>query len=143
VILPEGASGVLEAMALARFPHHELPLAASGAENRIILNRVAWSARGIELSPLGAELTHWEVDPGGLTSGGVIEAASPEGSGLRAWLHVEGGAPLPAADVSFDPARGFFRARFAGITVEAAREGRLVLLLCHPPGGGSPSAGGE
>lgn len=143
VILPEGPSTVLECLALARFPGGELPLAAAGAENRIILNRVAWSEGGIELSPLGAELTHWEVDSGGLTSGGVIEAASPEGSGLRAWLHVEGGAPLPAADVSFDPARGFFRARFPGIAFEAAREGRLVLLLCHPPGGGSPSAEGE
>ena len=143
VILPEESFGVLECLALARFPEGELPLAAAGAENRIILNRVAWSEEGIELSPLGAELTHWEVDPGGLTSGGVIEATSPEGSELRAWLHVEGGAPLPAADVSFDPAQGFFRARFPDIAIEAAREGRLVLLLCHPPAGGSPSADGE
>jgi hypothetical protein len=142
-ILPEGASGVLEAMALARFPDHELPLAASGPENRIILNRVSRTGEGIELSPLTAELTHWECGPGGLTSGGVIEAASPEGSELRAWLDIEEGAPLAASDVSFAPARGIFRARFPGVAMEMARRGRLILLLCHPAGGGSPVAGGE
>jgi hypothetical protein len=143
VILPEGAPGVLESLALARPPGGELPLAAAGIENRIILNRVAWTAEGIELSPLLAEITHWGCGPGGLTSGGVIEAASPEGSELRAWLDMEAGAPLPAADVSFAPAGGFFRARFPGVSKEMARQGRLVLLLCLPAGVGSPSSGGE
>lgn len=143
VILPESAPDIFQCLALARFPEDELPLAAAGVENRILLNRVVWTGRGIALSPLGAELTHWQAGPGGLTVGGVIETASPEGSELRAWLEVEAGPPLPAAEVDFDPAQGFFRARFPGVGGDEVSRGRLILLLGHPPEGEAPGDDGE
>ncbi len=143
VALPQEPPGVLETLALARFPEHGLPLAASGDENRILLNRAHWGVDGLDLSPMTAEITFRNEDPGGLTFGGVLDGESPEGSELRVWWDLGGEAPIPAGEVSFAPGDGFFRARFQGLTGDAARRGRPLLLLCLPrpaqslPGGGS------
>jgi hypothetical protein len=137
-VLPRAPMDVLASLALARFPDHELPLAAAGSENRIVLNRAGWSDEGLELTPVGAELTLWKSGPDGLTLGGVLDEGAPAGSELRAWWDRPGEAPVPASETSFNPAEGFFRASFDGLSGEMAREGRPVLLLCCPAGRNDP-----
>lgn len=139
LILPESSLDVLESLALARFPDHELPLAAAGDENRIVVNRARWTTHGLELRPMRAELTFQEITPRGLTVGGVIEGITFPDLDLLAWWEVAGGPPIKASEVNYASSEGFFRAHFPGLSQELARKGRLLLLLCDPAEPESPS----
>jgi hypothetical protein len=128
--LPPEPRDVLTALALARFPDRELPLAAATGENRIVLNRAARTGEGIELDPVGAEITLWQSGAHGLTLGGVLDEGVPDGSELHAWWDVPDGPPVPASETRFNAGEGYFRAHFAGLSDEQERQGRPLLLVC-------------
>lgn len=130
VRLPEALHSVLERLAFARLPDHELPLAAASDESRMHLNRAAWTPEGIDLVPEGAELTVWRATEGGVTVGGRIEGPIRPNSELLCWWHCTGRPPVPAGEVDFSEDGGFFRARFEGLSQDELENGRPVLLLC-------------
>lgn len=139
LVLPETSVDPLLSLALAQFPDHELPLAAAGPENRLIVNRARWTPHGLELRSMQAELTFQEISPKGLTVGGILEKPAPPTSELTAWWHVSGSPPVKASEVSYASNQGFFRVHFPGLPRELARTGRLLLLLGDPADPDGPS----
>lgn len=123
----------LERLALAQFPDHELPLAAAGDSNWVLVHHVVWTPRGPDLVPGRAELTVRRAADAGIILGGRIEGSLPAGSELRVWWAVPERLPLPAAEVSYSPEGGFFRVRFQGLTEAERDQGRPLLLVCDPP----------
>ncbi len=130
--LPGGAGAPLEALALARFSDEELPLAAAGDANRILVHRVIWTAEGPDLRAVRAELTFWRHTPEGLTVGGQIEDRVDPGSELLAWWALPDRPPTAAGDVTWSWEGGFFRVQFLNLGADEVESGRLALLVCDP-----------
>lgn len=126
-----GKRPLLEALALARFPEDEIPLAASSRQKIVPVNvlKIHPETQEVSFSPAIAVISVWREDQGGLLTGGQIEAELMTEVELSAHLELPDGSLRKAVQTFLEAGTGHFRAFFSNIDATLVPNCRLLLLV--------------
>jgi hypothetical protein len=122
---------LVDALALARLPEDELPLAAAGEEKMLSVNVVHVHLEEGELllrSSL-AFISVWREEEKGFHVGGRIEESLREEAELSARFALPDGSLIEAKEAFVDAETGYFGALFADFNSDRMRDSRLALLV--------------
>jgi hypothetical protein len=131
ILWPYKPLPMVDALALARLPEDELPLAAAGEEKILSVNvlHVHLEEGELFLRASLASISVWREDEKGFHVGGRIEESLREEAELSARFEFPDGSLIEAKTAFVDAETGYFGALFADFNSDRMRDSRLALVV--------------